>query len=90
MYISPGEGKGYSLQNSGLGNNGVAKSQTRLSAFHLSHIYIYIFYIYLYKIYVYIFIYIYIYLLHISIYIYIFPVELLLGKGLRNCKALVI
>ena len=38
---SPGEGKGYPLQNSGLENStdfivhGVAKSQTRLSDFHL-------------------------------------------------------
>ena len=39
---SPGEGKGYPLQYSGLENSmdcivhGVAKSQTRLSDFHLS------------------------------------------------------
>ena len=32
----PGEGKGYPLQHSGLENsNGVAKSRTRLSDFHL-------------------------------------------------------
>ena len=41
---SPGEGKGYSLQYSGLKNSidcivhGVAKSQTRLSDFHFSHL----------------------------------------------------
>ena len=41
---SPGEGKGYPLQCSGLENSmyrivhGVAKSQTRLSNFHLDHI----------------------------------------------------
>ena len=40
---SPGEGKGYPLQHSGLGNSmdcrvhGVAKSQTRLSNFHSLH-----------------------------------------------------
>ena len=39
---SPGEGKGYPLQHSGLENsmdfivNGVAKSQTRLSEFHFT------------------------------------------------------
>ena len=38
---SPGEGKGYPLQNSGLQNSmdsivhGIAKSQTQLSHFHL-------------------------------------------------------
>ena len=43
MYISPGEGKGYPLQYSGLENSVdcivhvVAKSRTWLSAFHLSH-----------------------------------------------------
>ena len=44
---SPGEGKGYPLQYSGLDNSmdctvhGVAKSQTRLSEFHsLKHIHI--------------------------------------------------
>ena len=31
---SPGEGKGYPLQYSGLENSGVAKSRTRLSDFH--------------------------------------------------------
>ena len=41
---SPGEGKGYPLQCSGLENSmycivhGVAKSQTRLNNFHLDHI----------------------------------------------------
>ena len=40
---SPGEGKGYSLQYSGLENSmdytvhGVAKSQTQLSDFHFTH-----------------------------------------------------
>ena len=40
--ISPGEGKGYPLQGSGLENpmdcivHGVAKSQTRLSYFHFT------------------------------------------------------
>ena len=40
---SPGEGKGYPLQYSGLENSmdcivhGVAKSQTQLSDFHFSH-----------------------------------------------------
>ena len=40
---SPGEGKGYPLQYSGLENSmdytvcGVAKSQTRLNDFHFSH-----------------------------------------------------
>ena len=43
---SPGEGKGYPLQYSGLeysmdrGVHGVAKSQTRLSDFHTSHIHL--------------------------------------------------
>ena len=42
---SPGEGKGYPLQNSGLENSmdcivpGVAKSQTRLSDFHFHFLY---------------------------------------------------
>ena len=57
--ISPGEGKGYLLQYSGLENSmdcivhAVAKSQSRLSDFHFTspHIYIYIytqiFYIYI-------------------------------------------
>ena len=40
---SPGEGKGYPLQYSGLENSmdyivhGVTKSQTRLSGFHFTH-----------------------------------------------------
>ena len=33
---SPGEGKGYTLQYSGLGVHGVAKSWTHLSDFHFS------------------------------------------------------
>ena len=48
---SPGEGKGYPLQYSGLENSmdsivhGVAKSQTQLSDFHFHYyIYIYIFF----------------------------------------------
>ena len=42
---SPGEGKGYPLQNSGLENSmdctvhGVTKSRTRLSEFHFTHPY---------------------------------------------------
>jgi hypothetical protein len=41
---SPGEGKGYPLQYSGLENSmdytvlGVTKSRTRLSNFHISHV----------------------------------------------------
>ena len=37
---SPGEGKGYPLQYSGLENSWVAKSQTQLSEFHF-HFFLY-------------------------------------------------